>query len=146
MASNGKTKGIASIVFEKNEEKEKKEGEEGGEGEEMDGKDSLKATRGRSNSEVIPSGQSLLSKGALGNGMGTGWTRPEAAPKCSHCNAPLSGVTVEAAGGLYHQNCFGCTQCGKKLDRVCVNVGNKVFLLLSFFLLPLGFALLSLDD
>ena len=47
--------------------------------------------------------------------------------KCNKCNKPLSGATVEAAGGIYHQNCFGCEGCGMKLSR-CVNVGNKVLI------------------
>lgn len=46
-------------------------------------------------------------------------------PSCVKCNKPLCGNTVEAPGGMYHEACFGCYKCGKKLQR-CLNVDNKV--------------------
>ena len=47
--------------------------------------------------------------------------------KCNKCQQALSGQIVEVFGHSYHQNCFGCFDCGKTLGKSCLNVDNKPY-------------------
>jgi len=46
---------------------------------------------------------------------------------CARCGKPLSGQTVQAPGGEYHPECFGCSGCGKKMTGSCLNVAGKPY-------------------
>lgn len=43
---------------------------------------------------------------------------------CAKCGKELEGAVMEVLGKLYHQECFGCTDCGKPLTTKCLNVDN----------------------
>jgi len=47
--------------------------------------------------------------------------------KCAKCQKPLSGQTIEVFGNSYHQECFGCHQCGRALGKSCLNIDNKPY-------------------
>jgi hypothetical protein len=46
---------------------------------------------------------------------------------CTKCAKELEGVVIEVMGKMYHQDCFGCWGCGKKLTTKCLNVDNKPY-------------------
>lgn len=46
---------------------------------------------------------------------------------CSKCGSKLSGDVVEVAGMHFHRGCFGCAGCGRKLERTCLNIGDKPY-------------------
>jgi len=46
---------------------------------------------------------------------------------CTKCGNELEGVVIEVMGRMYHQDCFGCFGCGKKLTTKCLNVDNKPY-------------------
>jgi len=48
-----------------------------------------------------------------------------ASKKCFKCQQPLSGAVIQAIGQEFHERCFGCFDCGKKLTASCLNVGGK---------------------
>ena len=47
--------------------------------------------------------------------------------KCGKCQKPLAGNIVEVFGVSYHSECFGCFQCGKSLQKSCLNIDNKPY-------------------
>jgi hypothetical protein len=49
------------------------------------------------------------------------------ADRCSRCGKVLKGTFVQACGGLFHDECFVCTQCGKSLDKGFVAGDGKPF-------------------
>ncbi|EKE39409.1 calponin homology (ch) domain containing protein [Entamoeba nuttalli P19] len=46
---------------------------------------------------------------------------------CVKCGQTLSGNVLEALGKKYHQQCFGCTTCSRKLGASFVTVDNQPY-------------------
>eukprot|EP01102_Stenamoeba_stenopodia_P022637 TRINITY_DN951_c0_g1_i1.p1 TRINITY_DN951_c0_g1~~TRINITY_DN951_c0_g1_i1.p1 ORF type:complete len:947 (-),score=412.22 TRINITY_DN951_c0_g1_i1:93-2933(-) len=76
--------------------------------------------------------ESVKNKKAAAGGSAIGGSQPKGAPgmgstskKCFKCQQPLSGAVIQAIGQEFHERCFGCFDCGKKLTASCLNVGGK---------------------